>query len=81
MRYSRWDQVASTDETNSIARILAWWHLQQVASCEVRRVITSCILVGDFLSLVNMKLDYDSLSVPMPCIYVKCSLFTRSALT
>lgn len=70
MRLSTWDQVISTEETNSFVRELACEHLRQVwvemrpnsYTARVKREIHNALWYEDFKTLVTYELDYDQLT-------------------
>ena len=64
MRFTRWDQVASTGSSNEVLLLLSRWHLSQCGTDkrveEVRRLIDG----QDFSGLCHYELCYDGLAVP-----------------
>ena len=58
MRFTRYDQISTTDETNGLVAKAAQWHLSQIPDSSTGREISGLITCGDFAGLVNYPVDY-----------------------
>ncbi len=63
MRYSRWDDRASSEESNETLSRLALWHLGQIPSSTDGKIIADHIDRRDYHALCHYDLDYSRISL------------------
>lgn len=79
MRFTRWDQVSSTELTNEVCFLLSSWHLAQVKS-DKKQVedIRKLVIAKDLFGLCHYDLSYDDITVH-ECQHLRqvLALFTK----
>lgn len=62
MRFTRWDQVATSEETDELIAELALRHCREVGDHSTRTQVSRAIREGDLRTLCTYELDYAGLS-------------------
>lgn len=62
MRFSRWDQEASTADSNAFLLGLALRHANEISDAQQREHLIACITRNDVLSLCDLDFAYTTLS-------------------
>lgn len=80
MRFSRWDQVVSTGDTDVILTKLALWHASQITATATRLYFTILLLNSDSRSICSYSPEYRELSIG-DAIHVRqiTAFFTKRA--
>lgn len=80
MRFTRWDQIASTEDTNVILKSLASWHASQITAASTRLYFTILLSNSDYRSICSYSPEYTELSID-DAIHVRaiCALFSKRA--
>lgn len=78
MRFTRWDQVLSTKETNEVIKDLALNYCSRINATHTREYLASCIASDCFLALCDFEPSYEELSVS-DAINVRqvCALYSK----
>jgi len=63
MRFTRWDQTLSTEETNEAISALSLWHTSNIICPTTRSYLQRCIVDGNYRALCDYVPDYSTSSV------------------